>query len=83
MLAKLVIALACHAGDHGFESRTSRLKHLSNRQVLFLLPVYANAAAKQAVVSVEATEKGVIPVLDAGIHLPKSLCCKEIDGAVQ
>ena len=24
MLAKLVIALACHAGDHGFESRTSR-----------------------------------------------------------
>lgn len=27
----------------------------------------------------EATEKGVIPVLDAGIHLRKSLCCKEID----
>ena len=26
-----------------------------------------------------ATEKGVIPVLDAGIHLRKSLCCKEID----
>ena len=24
VLAKLVIALACHAGDHGFESRTSR-----------------------------------------------------------
>ena len=28
---------------------------------------------------IEATEKGVIPVLDAGIHLRKSLCCKEID----
>ena len=27
----------------------------------------------------EATEKGVIPVLDAGIHLRKFLCCKEID----
>ena len=27
----------------------------------------------------EVTEKGVIPVLDAGIHLRKSLCCKEID----
>ena len=26
------------------------------------------------------TEKGVIPVLDAGIHLRKSLCCKEIGG---
>ena len=30
----------------------------------------------------KAAEKGVIPVLDAGIHLRKSLCCKEIDGAV-
>ena len=27
----------------------------------------------------EATEKGVIPVIDAGIHLRKSLCRKEID----
>ena len=31
----------------------------------------------------EATEKGVIPVLDAGIHLRKSLCCKEIDYRVK
>ena len=30
-----------------------------------------------------ATEKGVIPVLDAGIHLRKSLCCKEIDYRVK
>ena len=30
VLAKLVIALACHAGDHGFESRTSRVKALVN-----------------------------------------------------
>ena len=32
---------------------------------------------------IEATEKGVIPVLDAGIHLCKSLCCKEIDYRVK
>ena len=32
---------------------------------------------------IEATEKGVIPVLDAGIHLRKSLCCKEIDYRVK
>ena len=31
----------------------------------------------------EATEKGVIPVLDAGIHLRKSLCCKKIDYRVK
>ena len=31
----------------------------------------------------EATEKGVIPVHDAGIHLRKSLCCKEIDYRVK
>ena len=32
---------------------------------------------------IEATEKGVIPMLDAGIHLRKSLCCKEIDYRVK
>ena len=31
----------------------------------------------------EVAEKGVIPVLDAGIHLRKSLCCKEIDFRVK
>ena len=31
----------------------------------------------------EVAEKGVIPVLDAGIHLRKSLCCKEIDYRVK
>ena len=30
-----------------------------------------------------ATEKSVIPVLDAGIHLRKSLCCKEIGGCLK
>ena len=29
----------------------------------------------------KVAEKDVIPVLDAGIHLRKSLCCKEMDGA--
>ena len=32
--------------------------------------------------TIKVAEKGVISVLDAGIHLRKSLCCKEIDGAV-
>ena len=42
--------------------------------------LYANfsLSAVKAAVSTEVTEKGVIPVLDAGIHLRKSLCCKEI-----
>ena len=42
--------------------------------------LYANfsLSAVKAAVFTEVTEKGVIPVLDAGIHLRKSLCCKEI-----
>ena len=32
---------------------------------------------------IKVAEKGVIPVLDAGIHLRKSLCCKEIDYRVK
>ena len=36
MLAKLVIALACHAGDRGFEPRCSRQKPSSMRKVFLL-----------------------------------------------
>ena len=38
---------------------------------------------KKDAAQIEATEKGVIPMLDAGIHLRKSLCCKEIDYRVK
>ena len=44
---------------------------------------FSKVLPKKAAVFTEATEKGVIPVLDAGIHLRKSLCCKEIDYRVK
>lgn len=38
-LAKLVIALACHAGDHGFEPRNSRKDIWFLPDVFFLCPL--------------------------------------------
>ena len=42
-----------------------------------------NIGKKMATCIQKVAEKGVIPVLDAGIHLRKSLCCKEIDYRVK
>ena len=47
VLAKLVIALACHAGDHGFESRTSRCTVLYERYFFYS----GNSAAGSALAS--------------------------------
>ena len=49
-VAKLVIALACHAGDRGFEPLRSRLTH-SPEWVFFSIPLFAgtgNSAAGSA-----------------------------------
>ena len=46
VLAKLVIALACHAGDHGFESRTSRLSPIISMG--FFIVYSGNSAAGSA-----------------------------------
>ncbi len=46
-VAKLVIALACHAGDHGFEPRHSR-KSLSKGKGIFFLISTGNSAAGSA-----------------------------------
>ena len=38
-VAKLVIALACHAGDHGFEPRRSRNNGCLKSRLLFRQPI--------------------------------------------
>ena len=44
-VAKLVIALACHAGDHGFEPRHSRIK-LPILEAFFYLRAIAQLVAR-------------------------------------
>ena len=68
-------------GEKGFADVKT---YLNNENVIFADDdPDAVKLAERIRTIIEATEKGVILVLDAGIHLRKSLCCKEIDYRVK